>query len=240
MKLTKQKVYKLILEALEDDPSSEYADLYDPSQPIALYHDDGDTEHEFYLYHPTGNPQHPIYVISYLSMGLLGTDDLKCIPFTFQVMGTYTESNAQQRGFSKTLYNMAFYIASKYKNKEGEPYGLTSDQYSGTTDIADTSSWSKYEQSSNYYKRTTIKGSDEFDYTGYRTPDDKDDDCETYTDKVATSHSFQKDSHGDASQLYLRLSGIHNKLNRGRDLKKLITKVGSNRFNFYYGREISK
>ena len=114
MKLTKQTLYQLIQEALEDDLDPNYADLYDSSKPVALYHEDDDTEHQFYLYHLTDNPAYPVYVVSYLSMGLLGTDDLKCIPFTFQVMGTYTESNAQKKGFSKTLYNIAFYIASKY------------------------------------------------------------------------------------------------------------------------------
>ena len=107
---------------------------------------------------------------------------------------------------------MAFYIASKYKNQQGEPYGLTSDQFSGTTEVADVAAWAKYEQSSDYYKRKTALGNDVFDYTGNLTPDDKDDDCETYTDKVATSHSFQKNSHGDIAQLYLQLPKLVEKV----------------------------
>lgn len=239
MKLTKQTLYRLIIESLEHDPEPKYANLYDPTQPMALLHHDGDTEQSFYLYHLTNNPRYPVFVIAYLSMEVLGDDDKKCIPYTFHVLGTYTELKARRRGFSRTLYDVAFYIASKYKNQQGKPYGLTSDQFSGTTDVADTAAWSKYEQSSNYYKRKTALGNDVFDYTGNLTPDDKDDDCETYTDKVATSHSFQKTSHGDISQLYIELVGSHNKNSKTNNLKDRITVVASDRFFYYYGQEIS-
>lgn len=239
MKLTKQTLYRLIIESLENDPEPVYASLYDPSQPMALLHHDGDTEQLFYLYHLTNNPTYPVFVIAYLSMEVLGDDDKKCIPYTFHVLGTYTELKARRRGFSKTLYNVAFYIASKYKNQKGEPYGLTSDQFSGTTEVADVAAWAKYEQSGDYYKRKTDLGNDVFDYTGNLTPDDKDDDCETYTDKVATSHSFQKNSHGDIAQLYLQLVGSHNKISKTNNLKDRITVVASDRFFYYYGQEIS-
>ena len=135
-------------------------------------------------------------------------------------------------------------MASKFKNEQGEPYGLTSDQYAGTTDVADTAAWAKYEKSDDYYKRETALGNNVFDYTGNLTPDDKDDDCETFTDKVATSHSFQKDSHGDIPQLYINLSAVHERFSklyttREHTLESLITKLGSDRFFYYYGREIS-
>ena len=82
-------------------------------------------------------------------------------------------------------------------------------------------------------------GNDVFDYTGNLTPDDKDDDCETYTDKVATSHSFQKTNHGDIAQLYFQLLGVHNKISRTNNLKDRITVLASDRFFYYYGQEIS-
>ena len=166
MKLTKETLYRLILEAIEDDPNPRYAELYDPTKPMALYHDDKDTAHSFYLYHLTDDPDFPIFVIAYLAMEVLGDDDKKCIPHTFHVLGTYTELKARRRGFSRTLYDIAFYMASKYKNRQGDTYGLTSDQYSGTTDVADIAAWAKYEQSGNYYKRETTLGNNKFDYTG--------------------------------------------------------------------------
>ena len=65
MKLTKQKLYQLIIESLEYDPEPVYASLYNPSQPMALLHHDGDTEQSFYLYHLTNNPTYPVFVIAY-------------------------------------------------------------------------------------------------------------------------------------------------------------------------------
>ena len=240
MKLTKQTLYRLILEAMEDDPNPRYAKLYDPTRPMALYHDDKNTEHSFYLYHLTDDPAFPIFVIAYLAMEVLGDDDKKCIPHTFHVLGTYTELKARRRGFSRTLYDVAFYNADKFKNKNGDGYGLTSDQYSGTTDVADLAAWAKYEQSKDYYKRETTLGNNKFDYTGKLTPDDKDDDCETYTDKVATSHSFQKTSHGDIAQLYFQLLGAHNRFSKEGNLKDMIIKLASDRFDYYYGQELKK
>ena len=40
MKLTKQKLYQLIQEAMVPDPDPTYASLYNPSAPLALLHMD--------------------------------------------------------------------------------------------------------------------------------------------------------------------------------------------------------
>lgn len=236
MKLTTKKLYQLILEAINEDPEPAYVSLYDPNQPLALLHmDDGELQ-TFILYHLTKSQQHPVYVVAYLNMELI--EDQPCVPYTYQVLGVYTETAAQRKGFSKTMYNMAFYIADKMD------YGLTSDHLVGTTKVAQNAAWSKFENSPDYYKRTTSLGNQKFDYTGEETPDDPDDDCETtFGDKApATDFSFQKNNHGEIGQLYFEL-----KANHKENLKLLkisesvlgsqLYQISSRRFDYYYGKE---
>ena len=51
------------------------------------------------------------------------------------------EAAAQRRGFSRTIYNFAFYIADVMG------YGLTSDHLVGTTKVAQSAAWKKFENS---------------------------------------------------------------------------------------------
>mgnify|MGYP003129532138 CR=1 FL=1 len=237
MKLTKQKLYQLILEAMDKDPDPVYAALYDPRQPLALLHmDDGDLQ-TFILYHLTNNKQHPVYVVSYINMELM--EDQPCIPYTYQVLGVYTEAAAQRRGFSKTMYNMAFYIADRMN------YGLTSDHLVGTTKVAQSAAWKKFENSPEYYKRATPLGNQKFDYTGKETPNDPQDDCETTVgDKApATDFSFQKKSHGEIGMLYRSLKANHEQILKTTGqtenvLGSSLYQIASRRFDYYYGKEI--
>jgi GNAT superfamily N-acetyltransferase len=160
-----KKLYQLILEAVEKDPESVYANLYNPNQPLALLHMQDDELQTFILYHLTNNRQYPVYVVAYLNMELM--EEQPCIPYTYQVLGVYTEAAAQRRGFSRTMYNMAFYIADRMG------YGLTSDHLVGTTKVAQNAAWEKFEKSSEYYKRATPLGNQKFDYTGNETNNKK-------------------------------------------------------------------
>ena len=128
MKLTTKKLYQLIKESMVSDPDPAYASLYNPSAPLALLHMDDKDLQTFILYHLTKSKQNPLYVVAYLNMEMM--DEKPCIPYTYQVLGVYTEAAAQRRGFSKTMYNFAFYIADVMG------YGLTSDHLVGTTKVA--------------------------------------------------------------------------------------------------------
>jgi len=198
MNLTKQKLYKLIEQALNEIKDLPYNTIN--WGPMAIYHEDGGDSQSFILYHLTNDPRYPFYIVSYLDME---QTEEPCIPNTYQITGTYTEVEARRKGFSKALHNIAFYIA------DSKGYGLTSDHLAGTTDVANDASWSKYEKSSDYYKRETAEGNSEFDYK-HKTPDPHDD-CETTIgDKdPVTNFSFQKKNHGEIGSLFFQLRHQH-------------------------------
>ena len=239
MKLTTKKLYQLIQEAMVPDPDPAYAALYNPNQPMALLHMDDGAAQTFILYHLTKSKQNPLYVVAYLNMEMM--EEKPCIPYTYQVLGVYTEAAAQRRGFSRTLYDFAFYIADRFG------YGLTSDHIVGTTKKAEMAAWAKYENSSEYEKRTTAQGNSQFDYDGKLTPNDPDDDCETtFGDKFpATDFSFQKENHGQIGQLYFTLKDNHDQFIKINKLGEKVIgshlyRIASRRFDYYYNKEISE
>ena len=72
--------------------------------------------------------------------------------------------------------------------------------------------WKKLEKSSEYDKRETPMGSDEFDDDGKKTPDDKLDDCITgmnLGDSNATDHSLEKKNNSLGKQLFNTYSKQH-------------------------------
>ena len=238
MKLTTQRLYKLITEAVVKDPDPAYAALYNPNQPMALLHMDDKEQQTFILYHLTKSKQHPLFVIAYLNMEMI--EEKPCIPYTYQVLGVYTEAAAQRRGFSRTLYDFAFYVADRFN------YGLTSDHIVGTTKKAEMAAWAKYETSSKYKKRETSQGNQQFDYDGKLTPNDPDDDCtDTLGEKFpATNFSFQKENHGDIGQLFFSLKHNHeqfvkvNKISEN-SVGSHLYRLASKRFDYYYNKEIT-
>lgn len=239
MKLTTKKLYQLIQEAMVPDPDPAYAALYNPNQPMALLHMDDKEAQTFILYHLTKSKQNPLYVVAYLNMEMM--EEKPCIPYTYQVLGVYTEAAAQRRGFSRTLYDFAFYVADRFG------YGLTSDHIVGTTKKAEMAAWAKYENSSEYEKRTTAQGNSQFDYDGKLTPNDPDDDCETtFGDKFpATDFSFQKENHGQIGQLFFTLKNNHDQFIKINKLDENVIgshlyRIASRRFDYYYNKEISE
>ncbi len=109
-----------------------------------------------------------------------------CIPNTLQVKFAAVAGKFQRQGFGSILYRLAAAYA-KLNFRDG---GISSDHTSGTSIDAEKR-WLAIRSDPEFYKRTTPSGSDEFDYTGNRTPDDRQDDCEDFTDRGAvTSHSF--------------------------------------------------
>ena len=169
---------------------------------IALHHIDGGNDYqELYLYRllETEEPE----VIGSVN---LSRPSKPCIPNTFEVNGIATNEYFRGAGYGRLLYDLAFYVANDIMG-----FGLTSDHGGSTSDQAKPH-WD-IENNPNYEKRKTPDGNDEFDYTGQKTPNDYQDDCDAGFDnspeKMATDHSFMKKNHGKIPGLYKKYKQIH-------------------------------
>ena len=156
----------------EAAPSIPYTDER-LEKKISLYmYQEGDENYGLILYRKEKYVD-DFYIIGYASIDLLsddGDERFSCIPQTYQVAAIYVEPELQGQGFGKLLYSLAYAVIP-------DGAGLTSDKYSGTLPGAEKV-WNKMSNSSQYSKRKTNAGNDEFDYTTYETPDDPDDDCD--------------------------------------------------------------
>lgn len=147
------------------------------------------------------------YIIGYVSVDLLsdsGDERFNCIPQTYQVSAIYVESELRGMGFGKLIYDLAFAAIP-------DGAGLTSDKYSGSLEDA-SRIWKKFEKSSEYEKRETPQGNNEFDYDGKTTPEDKMDDCKAdmdLGDSNATDHSIAKKNNSDGDQLLKMMAAQH-------------------------------
>lgn len=235
---------KLIMEGwrkfLTESPMYDYEP--DRFGPLSLYHDDSKDYGEIVLYHmmPT-IVDNGMYIVGYMGYDETGEP---CVPKTYQVSGVYVEEQARGKGFSKMMYDMLFAIA------KDKGFGVTSDHFVGTTDVAKEKVWNKIEASGEYSKRETEKGNSKFDYSN-STPDDPNDDCDAGlggdTSKLATDYSFEKKDTGQAEQSYKSLLRNHllniRYLKSGKDMKWLegqLSDRGSTGFNDAYATQISK
>ncbi len=190
----------------EHAPSTPYTDER-LEKKISLYmYQEGDENYGLVLYRKEKYVD-GFYVIGYVSIDLLsdvGDADFNCIPQTYQIAAIYVEPELQGQGFGSLLYSLAFAVIP-------DGAGLTSDKYSGTLAGAQRT-WKKLEKSSEYDKRETPMGSDEFDDDGKKTPDDKLDDCITgmnLGDSNATDHSLEKKNNSLGKQLFNTYSKQH-------------------------------
>ena len=124
-----------------------------------------------------------------------------CIPETFHVNTIHTHKDYEGQGFQKLLMDCAFYVLSK------DDKGLTSDHRDGTKDKA-ARAWDKIEKSSEYEKRKTKDGNDEFDYI--EKTEDPDDDCEMPPLRfTSTHHSFKKKNISSEQEAYESMKSNH-------------------------------
>ena len=123
-----------------------------------------------------------------------------CIPETFHVVAIHTHKDYEGQGFQKLLMDCAFYVLGK-DNK-----GLTSDHHTGTKQKAERA-WDKIEKSSEYEKRKTKDGNDEFDYI--EQTEDPDDDCDMPFKFPSTDHSFKKKNTSSEQEAYERMKSNH-------------------------------
>ena len=140
--------------------------------------------------------------------------DEPCIPETFHVNTIHTHKDYEGQGFQKLLMDCAFYVLSK------DDKGLTSDHREGTKTKA-ARAWDKIEKSSDYEKRKTKDGNDEFDYIGQTQ--DPDDDCEMPFKFPSTHHSFKKKNLSDSKTQYEKLKSNH---------KSFVERLGRNKGAF--------
>jgi len=135
------------------------------------------------LYRPKNIEQDGLPIV--IGMISLESTDKPCIPNTLQVRYAAVAKRFQKSGFGSILYRLAAAHAKKTKNGGG----ITSDHAGSTSKDAERR-WSAIDSSSDFHKRTTKQGSNTFDYTGSKTPDDPEDDCEFPEDNPAVSHSY--------------------------------------------------
>ena len=185
------------------------------SEGLCLHHrGDGKNYQRIIIYKPVPfNPNvsyedwlHRVYVDTVIvaAISFQNTETVlnePCIPETFHINSIHTHKNYEGQGFQKLLMDCAFYVLGK----DGK--GLTSDQHTGTKHRA-ARAWDKIEKSSEYEKRKTKKGNDEFDYLE-ATPDDPDDDCRMPMKYPSTTHSFQKKNPSEGKTQYETLKSNH-------------------------------
>lgn len=125
-----------------------------------------------------------------------------CIPKTMMVGTVYRFSRFKGQGLGDLLYDCGFYVAQSLG------FGLTSDKESGTKSGA-KKHWKRFDSNSEYIKKVTAAGNDEFDYDD-STPD-PDDDCSETDDPDwnATDHSFVKKNPDDIEPLFIKMEQNH-------------------------------
>ena len=211
----------------EAAPSVPYDDDH-LEKDLCVYHwDDDDEEHHLILYRKQKYVD-AFYVIGYIAVMQItdpGDDRLQCIPNTFQVSAVYVEPTLQGQDFGKLLYSLAFAAIP-------DGAGITSDKYSGTLPGAKRV-WDKMSKSSEYAKRKTAMGNDEFDYTTYDTPNDPEDDCGTpykkHDAKNASHNSLEKVNNSGGNMLLNMYKTNHESndyLNKEDFEKKLFSFAG--------------
>ena len=187
---------KLIMESWRDWVSKTFSGLEDPRlyEDLALMTSVSSYGFLIVLYLPQKmkdekaviSKKHPPNVVSMLKLGNLSTSKAPCIPNTWQVKNVATKKEYQGKGLGTLIYN----LAATYAKLSGDD-GITSDHEDMTTKDG-SRRWNKIDQSSNFKKKKTAKGSDTFDYTGKETPNDNQDDCvRPKSSKVAVDHSYE-------------------------------------------------
>ena len=195
------------------------------SEGLCLYHNgDGKNKQRIVIYKPASKEavETSRLFMDTVIVGAISFDNTQslrnvkepCIPETFQVSTIHTHKDYEGQGFQKLLMDCAFYVLGKNDK------GLTSVHDTGTKAKA-ARAWDKIEKSSDYEKRKTKAGNDEFDYL--EQTQDPDDDCEMPFKFPSTHHSFKKKNLSDAKAQYEKLKSNH---------ESFVMKLGRNKAAF--------
>tara|TARA_Y100001938_G_scaffold138440_1_gene203953 strand:- start:4360 stop:5166 length:807 start_codon:yes stop_codon:yes gene_type:complete len=184
MKLTKQKLYQLIQEQLDQKALEKVQTVIakgDIPKRYALYVVGDDKVYNLILY------QIPPLETKVVGFCQIAKTKEPCIPTTYEVGAIARESGNDYRGLGAVMYDLA---ATLVKRKHDA--GITSDHESSTSEAA-YKVWQKMLNSGKYVKRKTAMGkNDKFDYDN-STPNDPADDCSMPkgSDVAASDHSLQ-------------------------------------------------
>lgn len=247
MRINKARLRKIILEEVNRRLLSEKKTVLDPLHYGAMMIFTP-TNLEIHVYKINkDNDSDQIEVIGTITLSITNQP---CIPTTFQVDSIAVKEEYHGRGIGLDLYRFAMGVL------DNRGFGITSDHSSGTKQKA-TEFWVRLgsdadldpdEETGLASKRKTAAGNDTFDYDGKRTPDDKDDDCETVSFKGdnATDHSFRINSSeaGPArSQLMLLMRKhilIKRAFERGQIRVSGLRSLNANALERYIEKQASK
>lgn len=152
-----------------------------------------------YIESADANDGFPLTVIG--GIDCLETEE-PCIPKTMMVGSVYRNSLFSGQRLGDLLYDCGFYAAQSLG------FGLTSDKNEGTKTGAQKH-WSRFGASSEYVKKTTPAGNNEFDYDN--STSDPDDDCNMPDDSAsnATDNSFLKKNPDEIEPLFIEMEQRH-------------------------------
>lgn len=131
-----------------------------------------------------------------------------CIPVTYQIGTSAVDKEFQGKGYGWLMYNFAFI----YANQKG--WGVTSDR--GSTKKKARAKWKEpyVSDNSDFSRRKTSKGNEEFDYDGSTA--DPNDDCEVNPNNrsfIATNSSWSGIASG-CEQQYEKARKYHETINQ--------------------------
>lgn len=213
----------------EAAPKVPFSDEFLETPKCVFHWDEDDEEHHIVLYRKAipgrqmvgkDEKEEKFYVIGYVSAMQItepGDPRMQCIPNTFQISAIYVEPELQGQGYGRILYDLAFAAVPLGA-------GLTSDKYSGSLPKA-KGAWEKMANSPEFKKRETdtaalnskgkMEKSTEFDYTGKRTPEIPEDDCNTpykRQQKSNASHfSLEKVNKSAGISMLMKMKANHEK-----------------------------
>tara|TARA_R100000005_G_scaffold80409_1_gene47636 strand:- start:951 stop:1784 length:834 start_codon:yes stop_codon:yes gene_type:complete len=169
MKLTKQKLYKLIQEQLDDKAAKGIQTVVAKGnipERYALFVQRYVDSYDLVLYQlPPLEPQ----VVAFCR---LDKTKKPCIPVTYEIKTIARKAGRDYKGLGAVMYDIAATIVKRKHNG-----GITSD-HSHSSSTAAYKGWQRMANSGKYVKRATKWKNDKFDYTGNETPDDPNDNCD--------------------------------------------------------------
>lgn len=169
MKLTKQKLYKLIQEQLDNEAAKGIQTVIAKGnipERYALLIKQYVDSYDLVLYQlPPLEPQ----VVAFCR---LDKTKKPCIPVTYEIRTIARKAGRDYKGLGAIMYDIAATIV-----KRKHDGGITSD-HSHSSSTAAYKGWQRMANSGKYTKRATKLKNDEFDYTGKDTPNDPDDNCD--------------------------------------------------------------
>ena len=169
MKLTKQKLHKLIQEQLDNEAAKGIQTVIAKGnipERYALLIREYRASYNLILYQlPPLEPQ----VVAFCRL-----DETKkpCIPVTYEIQTIARKAGRDYKGLGAVMYDIAATIV-----KRKHDGGITSD-HSHSSSTAAYKGWQRMANSGKYVKRATNLKNDKFDYTGKDTPNDPDDNCD--------------------------------------------------------------